>query len=264
MLPLVRAAALVLLLAAPAVSAATLYVDDVSCSGQPSPCTTDLQGALDDTSYDTVRLLAGSRFTGDFLIGRILELVGETGAALIASDEYALRVERTSRVVISGIEIEGRLAVYDSDIVDLVGLVVGGDSIGVQIKDSTYVTVAACEIDATSRGIDARDSAATLVTDSDVVSDGHGVVASSSDTTVLRGSLDADDEALVVQDGGSSTSESFDVTDATLSSVSADEVWRHDDHTTSFSGCTPATPDETVSSSSQLLSLVGYEPWNGD
>lgn len=254
-------AAASLLVAVPA-AADTIYVAN-NCSGEPTPCTTDFQGALDDTRYTTVQLQSQTTVSGDFLIDRSLTLTSETDTLIQTSSVFALRVEDTSTVLIERVSIEGRLAISDSSGVTVSDANVRVTDLGVQINNSDDVTLDAVYVDATDRAVDARDSNnLDIVLGCTLLSDDYAVVLSSTAAEIDDADLDGATHAVVLQDGSESLRPSGTFTDVTVASGS-ETTWRWEDASTSYTNVSP-TPTESVSTSSNLVSLIGYTPWPTD
>lgn len=256
----------IVLLASASISAhaRTIYVGGGTCVAMPTPCTTDLQGALDDVAYSEVTLLPQVVKTGDFVITRSLTLTGIMGAQIDASttNGYALRVESTSQVTIQTLIVDGRVAVYDSNDVTLKTVDITGGDLGFQVVASQYVTLDDCSTNVTSRGVDATDSRDITVVDGDYEADSYGFVGSSSEFTLTSSSVHGDSHALVMQDGSAAYTPDLSATTATLTTTGGNATtWRWTQATTSYS---QTTATETVSSSGSLVSLVGYTPWGGE
>lgn len=246
-------------------SAAVLYVAD-NCTGQPTPCTTDLGSALDDSAYSTVEIVANTTIEGDFLIDRSMVLRGNTGSEIAhpTDSDYALRVESTSDVEVYDLVIDGQLAVYDSVDVELSSLEVYGQDLGVQIVDSVDVLIGFTDIWSDLRGIEARDSDGITVFVGTIDGGRYGIVASDSTVDTWGPSLHGDYFAVVLQEGTSNWIRPiFDGLTTTLTSNLYWEVWRWDTALTYYDDCTPASPSELVSSSGDMAGLIGYTPYGG-
>lgn len=256
-------AAILLLLSAGAAQAAAIYTA-TDCTGEPTPCTTDLQHALDNTSYDTVVVLSGERFVGDYLIDRGLTLRGQTGSELEAStaNGYALRIETTSWVTVETLLVDGRLAVYDSNDITLDTVTVTGDDIGLQVKDVSDLDITDSSFDASDRAVDVLDSVGLVVTTSDLTSGSYGIVQSSSRVSVTNTDVYGTDRAVVLQDGNNSTLPRITATNGDIGcNGTEEEAWVWDRSTRTYSG---TTVTEEVTTTSDLVSLLGYVPWGGD
>ncbi|MEZ4265886.1 MAG: hypothetical protein R3F39_05870 [Myxococcota bacterium] len=236
-----------------------------NCSGVPAPCTTSLQGALDNTSYSRVDIVANATFTGEYFIERSLTLAGASGSTIQrgTSSVYALRVETTSAVNVQTLAIYGRVAVYDSVDVDFLTCdVVSADS-AFQILDSDDVQVRTSNVVAAHRALDVTDSTNVLINGGVIDSSLYGVVASSSDISMVLGDLTGDDRAVVLQHGTVSTYPTLTANGSTLTSnPGRAQVWRWTRGSTSYTNMSPA-PSEYVSSSSQLVSPLSFTPHQG-
>ncbi len=261
------AATLILLAAAPA-SADTVYVAN-NCTGEPTPCTTNLQTALDDTRYDTVSLVANSTFTGEFLIDRAMTLTGASGAEIerASGETYALHIDDATGVTVSNLDLHGRVAINESSNVTIQTCNISNSAVAVHILASDDVTLDDVTIDDTGidRAVEAQDSTDILIDASRLVADDYGVVASDSTVTVDGGTVDGGDHAVVLQDGTSSTiTSSLTATNAELLAGGGnDTTWMWDRTSTSYTNCTP-TPSDDVDSNANLVSLTGYTPWGGE
>lgn len=254
------------LVIAPTVAGGATITVANNCTGQPSPCTTNLQTALDDGQYATVSVVANATFTGDYLIDRSLTLTGASGATIErpSGGDYALRVESTGTVTVEDFTITGRVAVYASSSVDLVNLDISGGTVGVQINDSDTVEVRSCTTDATDRAVDVLDSAGVTITGGTHSSDAYAVVGSASTVTVDDTTVDGATNSVVLQEGNDLRTPSLTATDATfVTGAGNDHVWAWDRASTSYSGCTPTSPSEDLSASGDLIDLLSYEPWGG-
>lgn len=245
--------------------AAAIYVAN-NCTGAPTPCTTDLQGALDDTAYSSVIVVANETFTGDFLISRSVIFAGQSGAVLerATNETYCLRVEDTSAVDIKYLQLDCQVAVYNSSNVLLYDVDITAASVGVQILDASDVTIRLSAVDGGDRGVDVLDSTAVDIDDSDVTSDDYGVVFSDSTVDITDATVHGDLHALVGQDGNTATRPDVDATDSALTAgTGRDTTWRWTSATSSYVNCTP-TPTETTSSSGDLIDLLSYTGWGSD
>lgn len=253
----------VVLVSLPA-AAATIRVAN-NCSGVQSPCTTSLQGALDNTAYSRVDLVANTTFTGEFFIERTLTLAGGLGAVIQRSTNsvYALRVEATSNVSVQTTAIYGRVAIYDSVNVDFITCeVVSGDS-AFLIRDSDDVQVRTSDVVATDRALDVTDSTNVVVNGGVIDSTLYGIVASSSDVSIVLGNITGDDRAVVLQHGNVSVYPALSANGASLTSAPGRaQVWRWTRGSTAYTNMSPA-PSEFVSSSSQLVSPLSFTPHGG-
>lgn len=263
-LTLSTVAAVAVLLSAGTASAATIYVAN-NCAGQRSPCTTNLQSALDDTSYATVGIVGSSTFTGDFVIQRTLALRGLSGASLQreSGGTYCLRVEGATNVVIDNVDLTGTLAIYDSNIVTVDDLTITGGDVAVQILDSDDVLLNDVVATASTRAVDVLDTASVSVVDSDLTADSYALVASSSGVTVTRGTITGDSHVFVLQDGNDPRYSTLDAEDATLNTSGGSETtWAWNRVTTAYTGCSP-TPTELLTSTADLIDLISYTPYGG-
>ncbi len=257
--------ALALVLAAPAAMASTINVHETSCSGQPTPCTTDLQAALDDPRFDTVNILANQHMEGEFLIDRSVTLQGNTGSRLEreTGETYALHIDDATTVTVTGLDILGRLAVNESSGVTLDDLHIDGGALAIHILDSDDVLIRACHLEA-DRGVENQESTNVELDDAEVTANDYAVVASGGDIDVHGGELHGDDNTFVLQDGPGSGTSDLTATDATLTANAGnDTTWRWNRTTSSYTNCTP-TPSEDVDTSANLVSLTGYTPWGGN
>ncbi|MFT7621491.1 MAG: hypothetical protein ACI9WU_000654 [Myxococcota bacterium] len=252
------------LLVASSASAATIYVADSSCTGEPTPCTTDLQDALDDTRFDVVHLLTGSIIYGDYQITRALTFEAGASAGLRPSgtELSVLHVEDTSNVTIDGLIFQGRVNVDNSSTVLLRDCSVDTSHVSVHVVDST-VTLLDTTVDATDRAIEALDSTVTI-DGCDLDATDYAVVANGSSITVDGGTAHGDDNAFVLQDGSGATGTSLTATDAALTANgSNDTTWMWYRATTSYTNCTP-TPSNDVDSPASLVTWTGFVPWGGE
>ncbi|MCB9730044.1 MAG: hypothetical protein H6744_10250 [Deltaproteobacteria bacterium] len=253
-----------LLLSVPA-SAATIYVAN-TCAGAPTPCTTSLQDALDNSAYSRVELVANAGFTGDFLIERSMTLAGGSGSYIqrAPGSLYTLRVESTTDVTLSTVTMLGRVAVYNSTDVDFLTCeVVSGDS-GIQILESDDVQVRSTAIYAADRAIDATDTTALALVGGDIDGGLYGVVLSSTTGTMVVGTFHGDTHALVLQKGNISTLSNLAVNGSTLTANSGnDQVWRWTRATVTYQNVSPL-PSSHTSSTSVLDSPLSYTPHAGD
>ncbi len=262
---ILAAVAAALITTAGSAQAAAVYVAS-SCSGAPSPCVTDLQGALDNTSYSSVIIVANETFTGDFLISRSLILAGQSGAKIqrATNETYCLRVEDTSTVDIKYLDLDGRVAVYNSSDVLLYDVTIDAAAVARQVKDASDVTVRLSAVDGGDRGVDLLDSTAVDIDDSSVTSAGYGVVFSDSTVDITDSTVHGDSNALVGQDGNTATRPDVDAFDSALTAGSGnDTTWRWTSATASYTNCSP-TPTETTSSSPDLVSLLSYTGWGSE
>ncbi|MGM0576506.1 MAG: hypothetical protein ACQEXJ_12325 [Myxococcota bacterium] len=256
---------LIVLLAAAPASAATLYVAN-SCYGQPSPCTTNLQSALDDSRYDIVEIVDNATFTGDFLVDRSVDLRGNTGAGISnpTGSDYCLRVESTSTVKVRDLTLEGRVAVYDSSDVSFYTVDVDGGTLGVQIVDSSDILLRTSTVDASLRAVDAVDTVGVDVIGGSYQGGRYALVGSDATFTTWMTSLDGGYQTVVLQDGHTRTIPDLDAEDTDFTTGSSGvHVYRWSYATTTYSSCTPRSPSEAVSSSGDLVDLIGYTPYGG-
>lgn len=254
----------VLLVTLPA-TAATIRVAN-SCSGVPTPCTTSLQGALNNAAYSRVDLVADATFTGEFFIERSLTLAGGTGAVIqrAAGSTYALRVESTSDVSVQSTAIYGRVAIYDSVNVDFITCEVVSSDSAFLIRDSDDVQVRTSEVVASDRALDVTDSTNVVINGGTLDSTLYGVVASSSDVSVVLGSITGDERAVVLQHGNVSVYPTLAANGAALTSATGRaQVWRWTRGSTAYANMSPA-PSEYVSGTSQLVSPLSFTPHAGD
>lgn len=248
---------------ASAASAASISVAE-DCSGVSGACTTNLQAALDDSTYADVVLLTNVVKTGDFLIDRSLVLRGLAGSSVRAGSgsAYALRVERTSVVLVDGLDLVGQVAVYDSTDVVFEAVDLDADAIGLQIFDSSDVEIQDSTISADDRAIDVLDSTAVLVTGGGLTSGLYGVVGSSARVTVDDVDVFGASHAVVLQDGHNSTLPRLWAYSSDLTTDPGNtSTWAWDRSSRTYSG-TPATETETTVP--DLVTLIGYTPWGGD
>ena len=254
------------ILAAPmAAQAATIYVAN-NCSGQPTPCTTDLQSALDNTSYSAVYMVAGTGFTGDYVIGRSLVFTGGAGASITrpSGGVYALRVESTSSVDVGYLTLNGRVAIYDSSDVTFAFNTVNGNTLGYQVVESDTVSLRTTTVDATDRAVDVTDSSDVELLGLTGTADDYGVVISSSTVSAEEVDIDGPLNTVVLQLGNLSVYPGFTAVDSTLTTgTGRATTWRWNRGQTSYTNCTP-TPSESITSSTNLVGLIGYTPHGGD
>lgn len=261
-------AALAVTAAASPAEAITIYVAN-NCSGQPTPCTTNLQSALDDSRYATVELLGSSTFTGDFLIDRSMTLTGTSSATIqrASGTTYALHIENTTAVDVMYITIVGRAAVKDSSDVLFKTVSISAASVALQINNSDQVQVRTCTVDAADRAIDYVDSQTATIVGGTISSDsGYAVVASSTTlSTSASASLTGALDTVVLQDGNDHTIvPSLTATSTTfVKGTGYDHVWTWNQASRSYTTCTPSSPTEEVSTSSSLVSLISYGGWGG-
>ena len=243
--------------------AATYYVAE-DCRDEGSPCTTNLQTALDSTAYDTVEIVANATLTGDFLIDRALTLQGAAGAALVreSGGTYVLRIEDVVGVVVKDLDVTGRIGISGSRDVLLDTLVVDGGSLAIQLDDAEDVLLDSLTVTATERAVDAVDTLDLTLSGGSYDSDDYALVASSSTVTTTSVTLDGTDNAVVLQDGNAATTPSLAATSTIfVVPVHIDHVWMWDDATTSYTSCTPSSPSEDQETSGDLVSLIGYQPF---
>ena len=246
-------------------SARTYYAAN-NCSGQPTPCTTNLQTALEDSGYSNVYIVANSTFTGDYRISRSLTLTGGTGATihLKSGKVYSLRVEGTSTVTVGYLTITGRVAVHASSTVNLHDLDISGTDYGVLVDSgSSGVTLDTLTIDATYRAVDLLDSSSISIVDGVYSGGDYGVVASDATFTVSYGDIYGVHYALVLQNGNISPYSTVTASNSSLTFATGGKTtWRWDRCSASYTNVTPS-PTETVSQSSSLTGLISYDPWGG-
>ncbi len=248
---------------ATAANAASISVAD-DCTGVSGACTTDLQAALDDSSYADVVLLANVVKTGDFLVDRTVVLRGLSGSSIRSGSgsDYALRVEGATDVLVDGLDLVGQVAVYDSTDVVFDTVDLSGADIGLQIRDSSDVEVQDSTIDADDRAVDVLDSTAILVSGGGLTSGLYGIVGSSARVTVDDADVFGASHSVVLQDGNNSTLPKIVAYSSDLTTDPGNTTsWVWDRSNRTYSG-TPATETETTVG--DLVSLIGYTPWGGD
>lgn len=254
-----------ILAAALPAAASTIHVAN-SCSGVPTPCTTNLQSALDNTRYAIVQTEANTTFTGDYRINRSMTLTGGSNSALQlgSGKTWTLRVESTSNVTISGLTVTGRIAVYNASDVTFDTVDVSSGTVGFQITGSSSVTLDTCTASNSDRAVDAQDSTTVLITRGSY--DGttnYAVVISSSTVTVTSADMYGADHTFIAQQGNGSTTPTLSASDSTLTTTTGHTTtYKWTGASTSYTSCTP-TPTESTTSNTRPVSLVSYTPWGG-
>lgn len=243
-------------------AARTIYVAN-DCSGQSTPCTTNLQSALDNGAYNVVSMVGSSTFTGNFIIDRTLTLDGNgvTTVQRNSGETWVLRVEDASSVTLVDFDAIGRIGVSNSTSVTVDGIDITGNEAGLLVVDCTGVDIDSSDITG-YRAVSVQNSTGVNFDTSTLTGTDFGLVASDAEVYAISTDMDGGRNAVVLQDGDETWDPDFEADSCSLTNGTAYEhVWTWDQASRTYSH---TTVDEVVSTSANLVSTISYPEWPGN